>query len=236
MKFHIDGFTVERIAKAGAWLVTTDSVVDLGLLFLRPQEFYESGNPAFKGRAFTITEFIRWYIDKTKDENKPCAANFSYFEDFQGYNIPGSAVCDYLAMPLPELSIWDTRFARIATVIQQHQRGDFYLIGALTTKLSVIDHEIAHAMYYLLPKYQEQQNLNIADLDADTVLAIKKALADENYSEDVFMDETQAYMATGLLEAMENLEARRLPFMKTFARWKKKFIPPKRPRKVKPAQ
>lgn len=234
MKFEVDGFVIERIAKPGAWLVTSDSAVDLGMLFLRPQEYYESGNPAFKGHAFTVADFMRWYIEKTKDENKPCPANFSYFEDFQGYNVPGSAVLQYLSMPLPEMSIWDTRFARIATVIKEHQRGDFYIIGALTSKLSVIDHEIAHAMWYLLPKYQEQQTLNIACLSADDVVLIKKCLADENYSEDVFMDETQAYLATGLLESMENLDGRRLPFMKTFNRWKNKFIPPKRARKVKP--
>lgn len=228
MKFHIDQFQVERVAKAGAWLVTCPSPVDLGMLFLKPQEFYESGNPKFCGQAFTVAEFMAWYIDKTRDDNKPSPNVFSYFEDFQGYNLPSTAVELYLSTPQAETSVWDVRFARIASVIHHVQHGLFYLIGAPSTKLSVIEHELAHAMWYLMPGYREQQTLNLADLSVDEVLLTKKALAEEGYSESVFMDETQAYMATGLLESMENLEGRRMPFMKAFARWKRKFIPPKR--------
>lgn len=228
MKFHVDGFTIERIAKAGAWLVTADSPVDLGLLFIRPQEFYESGNPAFRGRAFTLSQFIHWYIGETRKENEPSPHVFSYFEDFQGYNIPGEAIEAFLQLPLPELSVWDVRFARIATVVQQHQRGKFYIIGAVTSQTSVIEHEIAHAMYYLLPQYREAMDALTEALPADARKTIDTALAAQRYSEAVFMDETQAYMATGLLEKMENLESERFPFMRAFNRWKRKFIPTKR--------
>ena len=236
MKFTIDNFVIERVAKAGAWLVTSDSTVDLGMLFLRPQEFYESSNPAFKGRAFTVTDFMRWYINSTAADNTPCSHHFSYFEDFTGYNIPGDAVLEYLQLPLPELSVWDTRFARIATVIQQHQRGRFYIIGALNAKMSVIAHELAHAMYYLLPDYRTQMDAHMAALPADAQDVISSALTKSGYSSTVLLDETQAYMATGLLDAMENMEALRMPFMKTFARWRKRFIPSKRkPKCISPA-
>lgn len=232
MKFQVDGFVIERVAKAGAWLVTSDSAVELGLLFLRPQEFYESGNPAFCGKAFTITEFMQWYIERTREENKPAEAAFTYFEDFQGYNIPGEVVEQYLKLPLPELSVWDTRFARIATVVQQHQRGKFYLIGALTTKTAVIEHELAHAMYYLVPGYHLAMDKLLATLPPDARSVINAALAEQRYSPAVFFDETQAYMATGLLEKMENLENLRMPFMRTFNSWKRRFMPAPRKKRI----
>ena len=37
------------------------------MLFLRVQEFYESPNPQFRGKNFSIWDYIEWYSRRNKD-------------------------------------------------------------------------------------------------------------------------------------------------------------------------
>ena len=51
-------YTLKEI-KGGIFLVEFDNQYDLAMTFLRYQEFYES--PKFKGKRFTIIDFMEWY-------------------------------------------------------------------------------------------------------------------------------------------------------------------------------
>ncbi len=51
------------------------------MLFCRVQEYYESPNPQFRGKNFSIWNFIEWYSRQKKDA-------FTYAFDWGGFNIP----------------------------------------------------------------------------------------------------------------------------------------------------
>ena len=220
MKFIVDKYTIERVSPAGAWLVTTDLPVDLGLLFLRAQEYYESGNPEFIGKQFTMMDYIRWYTLNMSDEK-----SFTYFTDYVGFNIPGNMLDDYLQTVIHDLTSYDLVFARIIEGIKRLERNPkYYVIGALSKGLSVVEHEISHAMFYLKPAYRETATKLVNELEQEVIDKIMIELKKEGYSETVLFDEAQAYMSTGLLEALEDYEPLRLPFMKNFAKHKRSFL------------
>ena len=64
------------------WHLTFDCRYDLSMHFLRYQEFYECPNSKFRGKKFTIFEFMKWYSFKYSD------GCFEYPIHWAGFNIP----------------------------------------------------------------------------------------------------------------------------------------------------
>jgi hypothetical protein len=226
--FSVQGFHVQRISRHGLWLVSHDSVVELGMLFLRAQEFYESANPSFVGKPFTIHEFVRWYAEHASKRKV-----FSYFDDFQGYNIPGEAIDTYLSVAIPDINAYDVLFARIVQAIKVLQHGPYYLVGSKTGKPAHSEHEICHGMWALYPEYQRKALNLVLSLPEEERSKIVAILKDEGYSDAVMEDEINAYFSTGLLTSLEDYEHLRPPFMKLFYSYRRKFVDrPRRKRKA----
>jgi hypothetical protein len=59
---------------------------NLAMHFLRYQEFYESPSAKFRGKAFSIFEYMNWY------QKKYGKGIFSYPKDWIGYNMPESII------------------------------------------------------------------------------------------------------------------------------------------------
>ena len=55
---------------------------ELGMLFLRCQEYYESPCKEFNNQPFVVLDFMNWYRKEMKSKS------FTYPEDYIGYNIP----------------------------------------------------------------------------------------------------------------------------------------------------
>ena len=51
------------------------------MLFCRAQEYYESPNPKFRNKTFSIWDYMKWYHEKY-------GKGFSYGADWSGFNIP----------------------------------------------------------------------------------------------------------------------------------------------------
>ena len=51
------------------------------MLFCRVQEYYESPNPDFRGKNFSIWDYIEWYSREHNDV-------FTYTFDWGGFKIP----------------------------------------------------------------------------------------------------------------------------------------------------
>jgi hypothetical protein len=219
LTFNVGVYKVSRISKLGLWLVTTDSLFDLGCLFWRAQEFYESPNPEFAGKSFALLDFMRWYCTEQSETH-----DFSYFTDFEGYNLPDTAIEAALASGCPDPNKYDVLFGRIVAEIRALQGGPYYVIGARTGDQAVTEHEIAHGMFYLLPKYREQASKLVNALPQRD--EIFKVLEGEGYGEICRVDEAQAYLATGLFQELLHLEPIRHPFMKLYASHRKKLIKP----------
>ena len=225
VNFKVDIFDVRQLAKQGLWLVTAECAFDIAMLFLRVQEFYESANEAFVGRAFTILDYMRWYSLNLSDEK-----SFTYPNDFEGFNLPRGAIDACAAAGIPDPNPYDLTMARITAGVLARQGGDYYLIGARKGDDANIAHEVAHGMFYLVPDYRARSTLLVDELAQEHRDELFGVLRKQGYSDRVQTDEAQAYLATGLFQDILHLEHLRHPFMRLFATYRKKLIGPKRAR------
>lgn len=215
-EFEVESYSVRRISDLGLWLVTTRCPVDLGLLFLRYQEFYESPNKDFTGKKFQLVDYFKWACTK-----EPKDHTFNYFQWYEGFNIPGDSLESSIKIRWDDANRYDDTMRQIADAIRSDNK--FYLIGSTSKNSSVIDHEIAHGLFYLCDEYQVAARALVNDLGTRK-WELMDLLRDEGYGENALIDEAQAYMATGLTEEMAALDKLRIPFMQLFAEHRSKFI------------
>lgn len=190
------------------WHVTTKRSYDLAMLFLRSQEFYES--PKFKGKHFTILEFMDWYTTTSENDT------FSYNQDWQGFNVPSLAIHRAL-YDAPDYNHWDMKMYEIyGTIIRDFCASNFYLIGSVKGDTVAMDHEIAHGLFYLNQEYKKTMKKLVSGIPCRDKLF--EALATGmGYARDVLHDEAQAYLATGLVgRDLKAFQKYTPPFVETF--------------------
>jgi len=217
VSFCIDVFKITQLAKVGLWMVTTKHAIDLGMLFVRYQEFVECINPDFHRKPFSLTDYMRWYAINVSDDG-----HFSYPTDFEGYNLPGDAIDECLAITHPDTNRYDSSMAKIATEVRCRQGGKYSLIGAKDGDRPVLEHEVAHGLYYLVPAYREKMKKLVAAFPEREVFC--EWLRGQSYHDTAFDDEIHAYMSTGLAAELLHLEPHRHPFMKLYATYRKKVF------------
>ncbi len=158
---------------------------DVTSTFMRLQEFYESPYDNIKGKEFEVEEYMDTYADDT--------GNFTYNTDWSGFNVPGNIVNEFFSQP------WhyylDKEWKLNQALVPFKRRGEpYYVIG--TFKEETIDHELAHAMYYLKPEYKETMDNLTSQMTSECYVDFEKALKDLGYCNEVIRDEMQAYLAT----------------------------------------
>lgn len=161
--------------------------------FVRMQEFYESPYPEIRGKYFTLDRFQDVYAANS-------GGIFSYYEDWAGFNIPGNVVNEFFKVFSRDLNQKEYDIMRF---VEHHEianvlRGpnQFYIIG--TYKEDSINHELAHALYYLSAEDYRVATHSIFEKVPDYIknTMISKLTA-MGYTENVFEDEIQAYLSTG---------------------------------------
>lgn len=206
------------------FLIEFDNSYDLAMHFLRPQEFYES--PEFAGKIFTILDFIEKY---SKDnENK-----FTYADDWCGFNVPSYIIKRLYASHIPDLNKYDEFMKGIYKFIYENETQDFYLIGAKRGDTETIDHELAHALYYIDADYKSKQSANLnklMDNGSGDYEKIKDTLVSYmKYGEKTIVDEMQAYLSTGPSDEHMEVYSKRSwkkissPFESVFKKFKEKM-------------
>jgi hypothetical protein len=165
------------------------------MYFMRYQEFYESPSPKFRGKSFTIFEFMRWYSLKFGQ------GSFTYPNDWDGFNIPGDIIWTVFKQVIPDKNIYDREMLMAWNECNRISSGEkFYIIGVGEQK-DALDHEIAHGMFYLNEEYRKQMKRLVKALPPEIRSEINNTLHKLGYTPKVYIDETQAYMATGLTES-----------------------------------
>lgn len=178
------------------------------LVFMRVQEYYENQNPAFYQNDFEIAEFIRWYREEFRDHEY-----FTYGDDWNGFNIP-SHVLEQAQGTIPDRNIWDEILQAITDRIREEETKPFYLLGIDFSQGWLMNHEVAHALYYTNPQFKAEMEDLTQQLDPRLHHVYSQKLIKMGYREGVVNDEIQAYLSTdpedmGLL-AKDNLRERRL--------------------------
>ena len=177
------------------YLVTCKDPVDLSMLFLTYQEFYESPSPKFRNNPnFDILKFIEWY-------SKDHCHNFTYPTDWSGFNVP-SHVFDAVRSENRYTKKFKNLIKKRIKPFLPSKDARFYILGALGDDTKTLDHEMAHAMYYIDPAYKSKADCWLAVYD-NVYQDLKKVLISIGYAEEVCLDEAQAYLSTGTVEDID---------------------------------
>lgn len=212
--------------RPGIYHVTSESAFDLAMTFLKTQEYYESDNPNVRGKKFDLLEYMRWYTKKSQ------RTSFSYASDWGGFNVPSGMIARAIYPLKDDANIYDKAMAELAEEIAQ-KHGVFYLIGTMNNNSQiaamldqrsslydggVLNHEMAHAFYYIKKDYKNAVDEIIASMSDVTKKRIYKELERLGYAEHVWNDELQAYMVSGIeeLNGLISVKAVQKKFRKIF--------------------
>ena len=168
------------------WHLTFDCRYDLSMHFLRYQEFYECPNSKFRGKKFTIFEFMKWYSFKYSD------GCFEYPIHWAGFNIPIKIFKEIKNIGIDDRNQYDIFMYKIYDQIKKVDGEDSYLIGTYSKEAgnSTFEHEFAHAMYALNKNYKKEMDLLTKSINTTSAYSY---FSEMGYTKKVFKDEFQAY-------------------------------------------
>ena len=169
------------------FLLVFDDQLEITSTFLRFQEHYES--PEFRGKIFTLDEFKKWYSS--------IKGSFTYYTDWNGFNIPSYVFEPFIKGKFDPLSSKEKELLDSFC----EEKGKFYVIGVHKGTKNVsrlLKHEVAHGLFYTDPEYNQAVVKLLAGFD---LTEVKKELASMGgYHDEVLEDESHAYALASKLK------------------------------------
>ena len=159
--------------------ICADSQEELGRTFIRFQEFYESPNPEFKGKIFTIGMVRQWYSIKYGAD--------TYHHDWTGFNFPSKVLIPFKQGLFDPLTTEEIELLNLFKYRNDH----FYIMGAQNA--DTLRHELSHALYDSNIKYKTEINKYI-NKNKKQLEKAKKYILEKGYDQEVINDELQAYI------------------------------------------
>ena len=166
------------------------------MLFCRVQEFYESPNPQFRGKNFSIWDYIEWYSREHGDV-------FTYPFDWGGFNIPLKTAWNCYEKLKEYESPYDEVMDKIVRTIEMKmfnkkntRNWNAYIIGADSTESDTFEHEICHGLYATNKEYKQLMDEITLTIPTNDYLKFKDNLIKMGYTDSVIDDEIQAYLTT----------------------------------------
>lgn len=181
-------FTLKEI-KPKIFLLTFTDHYDMCMYFLRYQEYYESASPKFRGKSFEILDFMKWYSAKYGK------GAFTYPIDWAGFNFPGHTIKEVWDKGITDKNIYDYEMKEVYKICQESAGDKFYIIGVVKGN-GALEHEIAHGFFYLNPDFKKEMVKLVSQLDKGLRKSFNSFLSKIGYTPKVYMDETQANLAT----------------------------------------
>ncbi len=220
-----------------------DNQYDLAMHFLRYQEYYEGVK--FYKKIFTLVDYMEWYSKtqcELKDKKNRTCHMFSYAADWSGFNIPNWAL-DNVLPNVPDWNKYDDFMLTVSNIIKEKEgEHPFYLIGTYAggatdadpSGETILDHEVAHALFYTCRYYRvkvyrllrkwDSPTANLDGHKGEELDSARDVLKSMGYHETTVEDEIHAYCATGLCKELEGVISKQemKPFQKLFKEYKKK--------------
>lgn len=176
--------------KPNVFAVIVKDSYDRAMLFCRAQEYYESPNKKFRGKDFSIWDYMKWYSDEY-------GRGFSYGSDWSGFNIPFDIMwkcynkCE-METPYDEV-MWE-----ILTEIDRRTDTNkkTYVIGAGDLTGETFQHEVCHGLWYTNQAYKKQAKNVLMTFHPEHYKVFKENLIDMGYTDGVIDDEIHAYLTT----------------------------------------
>jgi hypothetical protein len=169
-------------------VITADSHKHLSKPFLRIQENYEGRK--YKGTYVSMAQFKKWYKARRQD------SSFTYYDDWLGFNFPGSAVLEFMHLYRGKEN--DAEKA-LMSKLDMKQVSQQYIIGTLAGDVGTLLHEMAHALFYLDASYKSEILAYLNKMDhLDQYIDLKSIFGKSDYHSSVWLDEMQAYLIAGI--------------------------------------
>ena len=161
------------------------------MLFCRVQEYYESPNPQFRGKNFSIWDYIEWYSREHNDV-------FTYTFDWGGFNIPLEIAYTCYDTLTDVYTPYDEIMEEIVQKVYEMNgySADGYIIGAPTTEDETFEHEVCHGLYATNKEYKGLVDEITETIEWQDYLKFEGNLLDMGYTASVIPDEIQAYLST----------------------------------------
>lgn len=175
--------------KPNIFAVIVKDRYDRAMLFCRVQEYYESPNPKFRGKNFSIWDYMKWYNDKY-------GKGFSYGADWSGFNIPWKIINECICKLNKFESPYDHTMNEISYEISKRSTNG-YVIACGDVKGDTFKHEICHGLYYADKEYRKRVDNITKQLPKNHYNIFKKNLLEMGYTTKVVDDEIQAYLQYG---------------------------------------
>jgi len=164
---------------------------DRAMLFCRAQEYYESPSPKFRGKQFSIWDYMKWYHERY-------GRGFSYANDWSGFNIPLKIITQcYNKLGKFEIPYDKIAYDIIVKINRNCVFADGYVIGCGDTKGDTFKHEVCHGLYYTDKKYKKKMDALTKGLPKQIYNTFKKNILEMGYTTKVVDDEIQAYLQYG---------------------------------------
>jgi hypothetical protein len=199
-------YKLEEIAQKIFAVVVTDRY-DRAMLFCKAQEFYESPNPSFQNKHFSIWDYMKWY-------SKTNRKGFTYAMDWSGFNIPLNVISqcycdsnpyrietpyDQKMIEILEKSLESLKSPKDNTTTRNTGIGmdTGYLIGTDSLESETFSHEICHAKYMTDPEYKARIQTSIEIIKTrhpQEFSILSQNIVSMGYSSSVVEDEIQAYL------------------------------------------
>lgn len=166
------------------------------MLFCRVQEYYESPNPKFRGKNFSIWDFIEWYSRGKHDA-------FTYAFDWSGFNIPLKTAWNCYEKLKEHETPYDKIMEDIIRTIEMKmfnkkntRNWNGYIIGAGDMEGETFIHEVCHGLYATNPLYRELADEITQTIPTKLYNQFVNNLLEYGYTLEVMDDEVQAYLMT----------------------------------------
>lgn len=185
MKFKLD------IIDESILLFKFKNMREISLTFFRIQEYYESQSDNFLGKKFSVFDFLK--------ENMTNDGFVDYFNMWEGYNIPGHIFDEWIELfKYDELTEFEQELYHVVREYRVKEKA-FYIIAALEKDKNTIDHELAHALWYLNTMYHMDMlelNTELRNQFPENKKRLEEYLYELGYNKNVYLDEIQAYLST----------------------------------------
>lgn len=182
-------YTIKEV-KPNIFAVIIKDDYDRAMTFCRVQEFYESPSKKFRGKNFSIWEYMKWYNDEY-------GRGFSYGADWGGFNIPFKTLKKCYVSELVSETPYDIAMYEIYLQVKALKTNkEAYIIGAESMEGITFTHEVCHGLWYVNSEYREQAKAILSMIDLEHIKIFKKNLIAMGYTDKVIDDEIQAYLMT----------------------------------------
>jgi hypothetical protein len=201
---HLVDYSIS-IIEPRIFAVVIKDKYERGMTFCRVQEFYESPNRKFRGKTFSMWDYMDWYAKKN-------GKGFSYAADWSGYNVPVEVIVDcyhgsWIDPKKPK--VFETPYDQVMSDILAditHEVGasnclNGYIMGTDRATGDLFEHELCHARYYTDSQYRKLVNSVTKKIKKglpDQYQQLKKNIIEMGYASRVVDDEIQAYMQHGV--------------------------------------